>query len=195
MAEQIRTFIAIELDEEHNRALDDVQAQFKRERVGRYVRWVAPENIHLTLKFIGNADADKMPSVQRAIADACTGIAPFMLSIAGVGVFPNARRPNVIWVGMGGQVEIAARLAQKIEDACAALGFAREDRPFTPHLTLGRVKRDASTNDRRLIGEMIESVKVGALGELRVAHVSVMKSVLQPTGSVYTRLYAIGLKA
>jgi len=80
-------------------------------------------------------------------------------------------------------------------DACAALGFAREDRPFTPHLTLGRVKRDASTNDRRLIGEMIESVKVGALGELRVAHVSVMKSVLQPTGSVYTRLYAIGLKA
>lgn len=191
MAAPIRTFIAIELPNAHHRALSDLQAQLKRERPARYVRWVAPENIHLTLKFLGDVDETKMPALQRAVAAACAGIAPFTLTIGGAGAFPNTRRPNVIWVGIGGEVEMAARLGKKIDDACAALGFAPEERPFSPHLTLGRVKRDAKPNDRQFVGEMIINTTVGELGQLRVEHVSVMKSELQPGGSVYTRLAMI----
>lgn len=193
MPEQIRTFIAIELDETLRRALGDVQARLKRERAAHYVRWVAPENIHLTLKFLGVVAAEKIPAVQQAVADACADIPPFTLSLDGVGVFPNTRRPNVIWVGVGGQIEIAARLAQRIDDACAALGFAREARPFSPHLTLGRVRRDTSTSGRQLIGEMVDNAKVGELGQFRVDRISVMKSEPSPGGSVYTRLGVVNL--
>ena len=202
MAEQIRAFIAIELDETHHRALADLQARLKRElaaaktagsATAQYVRWVAPENIHLTLKFLGDVESGRLPDLQHAVADACAGIAPFTLTIGGAGAFPDTRRPNVLWVGIGGDVERAVTLAQKIDEACGALGFAREERAFSPHLTLGRVKRDAKPNDRSFIGEMLVHAKIGALGELRVKRVSVMKSVLTPGGSVYTRLAAVEL--
>jgi len=193
--ETIRTFIAIELTDALHRALADAEAQFERDRAARFVRWVAPENIHITLKFLGDVDTDRMSDLPRALADACVGIAPFMLTIDGAGAFPNLRRPNVVWIGARGQIEIAAHLSQKIDAACAALGFAREERPFAPHLTLGRVKRDASPSERQLVGAMIENVKIGDLGELRVERVSVMKSELKPTGSVYSRLHVIELQA
>ena len=202
MAESIRTFIAIELDENHHAALRDLQTRLRRElaaaktagsSTARDVRWVTPDNIHLTLKFLGDVKSDKLPDLQRAVADACAGAAPFTLSITGAGAFPNTRRPNVIWVGVSGDVERAAALAQKIDDACAALGFAREERPFSPHLTLGRIKRDARPSDRHFIGEMIVNAHVGTFGELRVERVSVMKSELHPGGSVYTRLAEIQL--
>jgi 2'-5' RNA ligase len=194
MMELIRTFIALELTDPLHRALAEVQQQFKRDRAARAIRWVAPANIHITLKFLGDMRADQMPDLQRALADACVDIALFTLTIGGAGAFPNTRRPNVVWIGARGQIENAARLAQKIDDACAALGFAREARPFAPHLTLGRVNRDASPGERQQIGALIENARVGDLGDLRVERVSVMKSELQPGGSVYTRLAAVKLE-
>lgn len=195
MGEQIRTFIAIELDGAIHRALVNVQMRLKHDPAARLVRWVAPENIHVTLKFMGDVDADQMPALMHAIADACTATPPFALSIAGIGAFPNTRRPNVVWVGASGQIDVAAQLAQKIDNACAALGFPRETRPFSPHLTLGRVKQDVPPSARASIGAMIDAAKVGALSELRVENVSVMKSELRPTGSVYTRLHVVELVA
>lgn len=195
MNDQVRTFIAIELDEATRRAIGDAQAQLKRARGAHHIRWVAPENIHLTLKFLGDVAAGKIPPLTRALADACASIAPFTLTFDGVGAFPNTRRPNVIWVGVAGEVETATRLAQKIDDACAGLGFAREERPFSPHLTVGRVKRDARPSDRQFVGEIITNAKIGALGKFRAEHVSVMKSELKPGGSVYSRLQAVDLKA
>ncbi len=193
MPEMIRTFIAIELDEATRHAVSDTQAQFKRARVSVFVRWVAPDAMHLTLKFLGAVAADAQPKLQSAITNACAGLAPFSLTLDGAGAFPNTRRPNVIWLGVGGQVEIATRLAENIQDACAALGFARQVRPFEAHLTIGRVKRDVSPADRRFVGEMIENSQVGNLGELLVARVSVMKSELRPGGSVYSRLHLVQL--
>ncbi len=193
MAGLIRTFIAIELEEVQHRALRDVQTRLIRERAARDVRWVAPDNIHLTLKFLGDVESGSLPDLQHAVADACAGTATFTLTLTGAGAFPNTRRPNVIWVGVGGAVERAAELAQKIDEACAAVGFAREERPFSPHLTLGRVKRDARPSDRQFIGEMIVNAQIGNLGELPVERVSVMKSELHPGGSVYTRLAEIQL--
>lgn len=195
MAEQIRTFIAIELDEAQKRSLGDLQARLKREHGSISVRWTAAENIHLTLKFLGDVDAEKMPALQSAVANACSGTPPFALHLDGVGAFPNLNRPNVVWVGIQGDVVIASGLAQKLDDACAALGYAREERPFSPHLTLGRVKRDASTRERQSIGEMLAKTQAHELGEFRVERVSVMKSELRPGGSVYTRLNSFDLKA
>ncbi|MCX7837840.1 MAG: RNA 2',3'-cyclic phosphodiesterase [Anaerolineae bacterium] len=184
----IRTFIAIELNDALHRALADVQARLKRDTVARAIRWVAPENIHITLKFLGDVDAARIPALERAIAQVCNDFAPFTLTIGGAGAFPNMRKPNVIWVGARGQVDVAARLAEHIDAACATFGFAREERAFTPHLTLGRVKRDASPSERQRIGALIEAARIGDVGELRVERVAVMKSDLTPEGSVYTRL-------
>lgn len=193
MAEQIRTFIAIELNDTHRRALGEAQAQLKRDPAGRNVRWVPPENIHVTLKFLGGVDAGKIPAVERAVAEACVGIQPFTLTMEGVGAFPNLKRPRVVWIGIGGAIETVEQLANKIETACEALGFAREERPFSPHLTLGRVKREARPSDWQAIGAMIQNAQVGKLGEIQVASVSVMKSDLRPSGSVYTQLVQVSL--
>ena len=188
MKEPIRTFIAIELDDTWRRALGNIQTQLQRDHAARLVRWVEPASIHLTLKFLGDVNADRLPVLERALADACAGTPPFSLALAGLGAFPNTRRPNVIWVGANGQVDVAAQLAQKIDAACVALGFAPEERPFAPHLTLGRVKRDASIPERQLIGAMIDATRVETAGELKIDHVSVMKSELRPSGSVYSRV-------
>jgi len=184
----IRTFIAIELNAALQRALAEIQARLQRDPSARAIRWVVPENIHITLKFLGDVEASHIPALERAVARVCQDFAPFTLTIAGAGAFPNTRKPNVIWVGARGQVDIAARLAEQIDAACATLGFAREVRAFTPHLTLGRVKRDASPTERQRIGALIETAQIGDLGELRVERIAVMKSDLTPEGSVYTRL-------
>jgi len=130
MAENIRIFIAIELEEAHHRALGNVQMRFQRDPAASSVRWVAPQNIHLTLKFLGDVDRGVLPALQSAVTEACIGIVPFTLSMKGVGAFPNTRRPNVLWVGLGGEVERAGLVAQRLDDACAAIGMPREEQPF-----------------------------------------------------------------
>lgn len=194
MAEQIRTFIAVELEQPQRAALAQVQETFKRERAGQYVRWVAPAGIHLTLKFLGGVDASRMAELQAALAQACQEIPPFELKISGVGAFPSTRRPRVVWVGLEGDTATAAQLAERIEAAFASLGFPREERPFSPHLTIGRIKRDVSLSDQQFVGEMVAQAQVGELGEIKARQVTIMKSDLRPTGSIYTRLYAVELK-
>jgi len=193
MAQTIRTFIAIELDAATQDALAQLQSQLKRQPGSNAVRWVAPGNIHLTLKFLGDVDAKKISALQNSVAAACAGTPPFTLKLSGVGAFPNPQRANVVWVGIQGDVDVAAALAKKIEDACAELGFAREARAFSPHLTLGRVKRDAGPRARAEIAQMIASAPTRDLGQYRAASVSVMQSDLKPGGSVYSRLAEIKL--
>jgi 2'-5' RNA ligase len=187
--------VAIELDQTHHRLLSDLQADLKRERAARVVRWVDPENIHLTVKFLGEVDSSMMTALEGAVKDACSGTVPFALKLAGAGAFPNSQRPNVIWVGLAGAVDQVSTLAKKIDDACAALGFPREERAFSPHLTLGRVKRDALPGDRQTLGALIARAQVGDADDLRVDKVSLMKSELRPAGSVYTRMALIQLTA
>lgn len=193
MAEQIRTFIAVELEPAQRQALRDIQETLKQERASRYVRWVAPESIHLTCKFLGAVDAQRMGELQTALVDACSGIPPFKLKIKGVGAFPNVRRPRVVWAGLEGDTAVATQLAERIQDACAKLGFPREERPFSPHLTLGRIKREVSSADQQFVGEMVSQAQVGELGEISARQVSIMKSDLKPSGAIYTQLYAVEL--
>ena len=171
--EQIRAFIAVELPPAVREAVEGVVREL-RSGIGDGVRWVRPEGVHLTLKFLGDIDAGSVPAVSRAMAQCAASAAPFDLFLEGVGVFPNARRPRVIWIGLGGALEPLLALQHSIDRELEGLGFARERRPFTPHLTLGRV-RDGSTrfagqgcvgsrsrNDRRTQG--------GAVGQGSLAY-------------------------
>lgn len=193
MSDLIRTFVALELDLAARRALGSLQSKLKQELGVNAVRWVAPENIHITLKFLGDIVRTEIPALEQAIAETSVGVSPFELRFSGVGAFPNANRPNVIWVGAQGDLEMAAALAGKIEIACRALGYLREEHPFEPHLTLGRIKRDSGARERAEIARMIAAAPTREVGSCTFTSVSVMKSELRPTGSVYSQLAVIKL--
>ncbi len=191
---QVRTFIAIELDETINAALADLQAQLKSKVPQGSVRWVKPGGIHLTLKFLGDVPANRIEEIERALTQACAGFPAFSLSVGGLGCFPNPRRPRVLWVGVQEESGTLAGLQKAIEDGMEQLGFAPEGRRFHAHLTLGRTQRRASSGDVRRLGRLVQETDIGELAQMEARAVSLIKSDLKPTGAVYTRLAAAGLE-
>jgi len=191
--EQVRSFIAIELPDEIKLGLIRLQAQLK---LGRQpsVKWVDPHSIHLTLKFLGNVPADRIDSITAAMGKAVQGISPFHLEVKDLGVFPNLRRVQVVWVGIGGQVDRVCQLQQQIESGLVPLGFAPESRPFTPHLTLARVRDRASPDERQRFGQLIASTRFDAGYAFEVKAISLMRSQLTREGAIYSRISSIGLK-
>lgn len=127
---KIRTFIALELPSELQKALAGLQGTL-RSRTD-CMRWVKPENIHLTLKFLGPTEEGLVDPISTILANLCKGVAPFRTQIAGLGAFPNARNPKVIWVGMPGELKELSAFQQQLEDALAHIGFAKEKRSFSP---------------------------------------------------------------
>ena len=190
--ERVRSFIAVELPSAARDAVERVM-RVLRATAGDGVRWVRPEGIHLTLKFLGDIDVDSVPAISMALDRCAASAAPFELFLEGVGVFPNARRPRVVWVGLGGALESLQGLQQSVERELEALGFARERRAFTPHLTLGRVRDGASAQQGRALSEAIAGASVQPGVELPVRELALTKSDLRPTGAVYTRLHAARL--
>jgi len=191
--EILRTFIAIELDELLLIALQGIQDKFKRQMPRGSVKWVAPEGIHLTLKFLGDTPRDRVPEVAAALQAACAGFAPFEFSVEGRGCFPNFRRPRVIWVAVREQGRTLARLQDAIEQHVAPLGWPSEKRPFSPHLTLGRVSRRANSRERSAVGQVVDQSVVEQIGRQRVNAVSLIRSELRPSGAVYTELFSAPL--
>jgi len=191
---QVRTFIAIELDETIHAALTDLQEQFKAKVPRGSVRWVRSEGIHLTLKFLGDVPADRIGEIERALAQACVGFPAFSFSVEGLGCFPDPRRPRVVWVGVREESGNLAGLQKAIEDGMERLGFAPEGRKFDAHLTLGRTQRRASSGDVRRLGQLVSETDIGSLGQMEARSVSLIKSDLRPTGAVYTQLAAVELE-
>jgi 2'-5' RNA ligase len=184
----LRTFVAIELDQELRQVLADLQSRLRREVPARAVRWVRPEGIHLTLKFLGDTSQEQVEQVKEALARAAQEVSPFAFTVGGVGCFPNTRRPRVVWVGLHEPTGALRRLRDAVEAQVAPLGFPTEKRPFSPHLTLGRVHRRASASDVQALGETIAASAVGNLDEMGVSEVCYIKSDLRPSGAVYTAL-------
>lgn len=190
----LRTFIAIDLDQDVRDALGRVQGKFKRQAPEDSVKWVNPEAIHLTLKFLGDTPVTKISKVADALAAACKGIAPFDVSFEGRGCFPNMRRPRVIWVAVRDHSGASLmRLQAAIEQQVSPLGFPTEERGFSPHLTLGRVARNAGPRDEAAIGQMVEKSVVEQIAVQRVAAVHLIKSDLRPTGPIYNQLATVVL--
>jgi 2'-5' RNA ligase len=184
--DSVRAFIAIELPPAILKALGDLQDRLKQDVPPKLVRWVRPQGIHLTLKFLGDVPQAKVDAIAEALQDACAPHAPFSLSVGGMGCFPNPRRPRVVWVGVDEPSGALVRLQRDVERAIGPLGFPPEKRRFSPHLTLGRVKgrdRDAVV----ALGEYVSRATV-RVGELQAEAVHVMRSELLPGGAVYTEL-------
>jgi len=190
--EQIRSFIAIELPEEAKEGLARLKKELERDE-HKFVKWVNPRGIHLTLKFLGNIPSKQVAEITEAIEGAAQGISPFHLEIGGLGAFPSLRQARVFWVGIGGEVEKLSKLQQNIDSVLAALGFAKEERSFVPHLTLARIRQGASPLERRSFGELVSSTIFEDKYHVKVESISLMRSQLAPAGAIYTCLSLVGL--
>ncbi|MGB8657513.1 MAG: RNA 2',3'-cyclic phosphodiesterase [Candidatus Zixiibacteriota bacterium] len=183
----MRTFIAIELPERIKKKIEELQAPFKK--TNAFVSWVKPANIHVTLKFLGEVPEEKIEEVFSAIEQAVKEASRFSLSLKGTGAFPDFRRPRVIWIGtLSGEKELS-HLAARVEDEMEKIGFAREQRGFSAHFTIGRVK--SPKNIEKLI-ELVKSADFST-GEIEVNEVVVMRSQLHPAGAIYTPLKKVPL--
>lgn len=190
--EQIRSFIAVELPEKLKRELAQLETQIKVDR-HPWVKWVSPDSIHLTLKFLGNIDVDTTVAITRAIEVSVRGIKPFHLKVKDLGVFPNLKRVQVAWVGISGEVDKLTRLQKNLESNLTPLGFTPESRSFTPHLTLARLSERASPDERQSFGQLIASTRFEN-GDIKVKDISLMKSQLTRAGAIYTRISLISLE-
>ena len=191
--ETFRTFIAIELNQELQDSLRHLQDGLKRKVPPRSVRWVRPEGIHLTLKFLGDVPSSRITNITQAVEAACHGFDVFTFELVGLGCFPNPRRPRVLWVGVREPVGVLAGLQKAVEQELAGMGFKPENRPFRPHLTLGRVQRKASQSEQKRLGELVAGSDLGPLGGMVVPAVNVMRSQLRPEGAIYTALAHVPL--
>ena len=190
--EQIRSFVAIELPEEAKKGLASLRRELERDE-HRFVKWVDPGGIHLTLKFLGNIPSKRVTETTEAMKKAAQGLSPFFLEISGLGAFPSLKQVRVVWVGVGGELDKLSTLQQNIDSALAALGFAREERSFVPHLTVARVREGASTSERGRFGELVGSATFEGKYHVEVEAIKLMRSQLTPAGAIYTCLSVVGL--
>lgn len=185
---ELRAFVAVELEPRVRQELARLERRLQDAPSSHLVRWVAPQNIHLTLKFLGNVNSELIPALTAALADAAQPFAPFDLRAEVLGAFPNMHRPNNIWVGLTGETRQAALLARAIQDSCARLGLPRDAKDLALHLTLGRVKHQATTGERAAIGSLIRASHPTEPIPLRVEQFALISSVLRPNGPIYTKL-------
>ena len=186
ISETFRAFIAIDLPESVKSFLSDVQETLKS--YGFRVKWVRPQNIHLTLKFLGDTATAHTDKISEAMALATRNFPIVPLKAKGIGVFPNARRPRVIWAGLNGQLETLANLQQTLDAHLADLGFARDTRAFKSHLTLGRVKGKIASDRMKAA---IDKLKELESESFEASQIILFKSELRPTGAVYTKVHRV----
>jgi 2'-5' RNA ligase len=183
----IRAFIAIELPVWLQDQLGQAIVRLQ-ERSPRSVRWVAARNIHLTLKFLGNVSPENLAQLTRVIQNESNRVEPFDLNPGGLGAFPNKVHPRVIWIGVDAPPNLLV-LQRAIDRETARLGYATEERPFSAHLTLGRVSQHAGPQDVRQVAETLALNSIGTLGTVTVDSLRLFRSDLRPGGAVYTPLY------
>jgi RNA 2',3'-cyclic 3'-phosphodiesterase len=188
MTEDIRAFIAVELPDRIKQKLSEIQERLKTGR--SRAKWVAPESIHLTLKFLGGISPDTVSGVTQAMEEAVLGVAPFRLGVGGLGVFPDVKHVRVVWAGLTGDTAVLTQMQKDLDIALSRLGFTPESRPFTAHLTLARMRDEASPAERETVGKLVESTSFEG-GDFVVDSLSLMRSQLRREGSIYTRMAAV----
>ena len=182
---ELRLFVACELPDEVHRALGRLQDDLRRAGAGR-LRWVRPESIHITLKFLGGVEESKGGAVTAALEAA---IVPFelRLGLSKLGGF-GGRQLRVVWVGLDGDLEGLSELAGRVEAALEPLAFPRERRPFAAHVTLARVPEQLPAELRRALPELLGQYRPPPLPSMMLREVALVRSVLGPGGSRYHRL-------
>jgi RNA 2',3'-cyclic 3'-phosphodiesterase len=192
----VRTFLAVELPEQVRAQLAETQRGLAPEH--RVLKVSNPELLHITLRFLENVAAQDLVLVVEAAREAAARTTPFAVTLCGVGAFPNARSPRVIWAGLApdGGTEQLRRLASELDTALSARGFSRPQRPFAAHITLARLRDTAGPEDRRRIGALLPRVSAGTPVDVsfEVHAVTVMRSDLGPAGPSYTPLAVAALR-
>ncbi len=188
----LRAFIAVEIPPEIHQAIETQTAPIRAALDDSLVRWVPAGNIHLTLKFLGDVSPNNLDLLEQMLGAEVRQHQAFEIEFEGLGAFPNPKRPRVIWIGIQAPAGLEA-LQHGIEAATATIGYPGEERPFSPHLTVGRVKQNIGSTGLQKIRAVLEGAQIGALGTARVSAVHLFKSDLKPTGAVYTRLFSAPL--
>jgi len=202
---EIRAFIAVDLSAEMLDHLAKLSAKLqeelcrgnKSEGTGKVIRWVPAQNMHLTLKFLGNIHIKQVDRIQNKLREAVQGFVPFSLQVGKLGTFPNLNRPNVIWIGIS-PTPILDALYKCVEEKMHECGFTPEGRPFHPHLTLGRVGRDLNAGQMEcLVNALKYSLQRDRepydLGSFEVDAVNLYRSELNRFGAVYSREFSVQL--
>jgi 2'-5' RNA ligase len=184
----MRVFVAINLSDEERARLAGAARRLRESDFP--VRWVPPQNVHLTLKFLGEVGEDSLAELYSAVDDASSDVASFDMALRGFGAFPSLRRPRVVWAGVEQEATLA-RLQEKVEAALEAVGYERENRRFHPHLTLGRARKGARAGDFEGFEDLVN--RQSYEGRFRVTAVDVMRSRLDPEGAVYSVLHSTGM--
>ncbi|AZR72575.1 2'-5' RNA ligase [Anoxybacter fermentans] len=185
---KIRTFIAVEFSEELKKEIIQIQQRLKRDL--RNLKWVPYSNFHLTLKFLGDVESKRIPEMAEGLALAIEGIKTFSVGFAGLGGFPEILKPRVIWLGVDRGKKELIQLQEAVEKELTFQGFAPEKKPYSPHLTLARSRRDTNL---RVVGELLSQIKVQPTRTDLIQSIRIMKSDLRPQGPIYTCLKEIPL--
>jgi len=189
----IRTFIAIELSDELKQSIHTVIHYYQGLAPTGMVKWVATRNLHLTIKFLGDIPMTMIPSIQDKMGQLVSGETSFWMTAAGAGMFPSARKPRVVWLGLDSKTELAG-ISKRLDHLLSELKIAREERPFSPHLTIGRVYQGLEDDELQKLGEIILRNQPGVIQKMFVRSISLMKSDLHSEGPVYSTIYTSELQ-
>ena len=185
----MRTFIAIELSKDIRETLAQIQSHLKYSCAD--IKWIEKENIHLTLKFLGEIPDKKLQQVKSTLEIVGKETSPFEISLKDIGAFPNINYPRVIWVGLDKGADESKVFAQMINEEVLKIGFQKEPRPFAPHLTIGRVR---SPKNKEALKEKMLSCQLSAVSLQLIKSVILFQSALTPKGPIYTKLYETKLQ-
>lgn len=189
---QIRVFIAVDLPPAIQESVEKQTALLRRTLGDDLIRWVPAQNMHLTLKFIGNIAASHLDFLKQMLTQSVNSQRQFDLQVGGIGSFPNLKRPRVLWVGIHAPADLTS-LQKNVEAGAVRLGYEKEERAFSPHLTLGRVRQNVSAADLQRIRSALENTQIGRIGTATIEAVHLYKSDLHADGSIYTKLLSVPL--
>lgn len=188
----MRLFIAVNFPDDLLNKIEQIMSFFKKKTPPAALKWVQTEHMHLTLKFIGEVEENKVGLIKEILIKSVKRQLPFDIEVGELGMYPHKNNPRVIWLGItGGEplIDMQKMLDQKL----ASLDIKREGRPFSPHLTIARVRRDADPSAVRLIGETLSQFTVEPLGAVTIDRVQLYQSDLKPSGPIYTTLFSVPL--
>lgn len=192
MKSVFRAFIAIDLSRDVLNRIRDVSSSLQARMGDLPVRWIPADKVHLTLKFLGDVSETYVDRLAEIVQQVALHHESFELSVGSLGVFPNARRPRVIWLGVEAP-QVLNTIQRSIDLETNRLGYETKDQQFSPHLTIGRVSRGAGYRELKSISDALETETVGFLGAARVERINLYRSDLKPTGAEYTRIFSAEL--
>ena len=188
----LRAFIAIELPAHVCEAIQKQTDRLRRILGNDFIRWVPTQNMHLTLKFLGDTSTSHLDFLKQMLVREANLHSPFDLQLGGLGSFPTPRNPKVLWIGIHAPPGLTS-LQRSIEAGVSRLGYKGEERAFSPHLTIARARQNAGLSDLQKIRAALDKIQLGNIGTARVDSVHLFKSDLQPGGSIYTKLFSAPL--